>query len=214
MPVRAGDILKRASIILNDEDFARWTSAELFDWLNDGACELVIRRPAARAVTNTITLAAGTFQKLPDGALQLLDVVRNEKADGSAGRPVRRVDRRLLDDSTPTWQDMKQVDAIKHYMFDEASPLTFYVYPPVKDGTKVVALHSAAPPAVTDEDDELDLDRAYTGPLVSYLLYRALSKDSEFANGQVAAAHYDAFIEALGTRNDATNAASPNARAV
>lgn len=214
MPIRAGDILERASIILNDEDFVRWERTELFAWLNDGACELVIRRPAARAVTSAITLVAGTFQKLPDGALQLLDVIRNVKADGSSGRPVRRVDRRLLDDSTPTWQEMKQADAIKHFMFDEASPLTFYVYPPAKAGTKVDALHSAAPPAVAADDDQLDLDRAYIGPLVSYMLYRALSKDSEFANGQVAAAHYQAFMEALGTRNDATNAASPNARAV
>lgn len=214
MPIRAGDILERAAIILNDEDLVRWTSEELFTWLNDGACEVVIRRPAAHAVTAAITLDAGTFQKLPDGGLQLLDVIRNVKADGSAGRPVRRVDRRLLDDSTPTWQEMKQADIIKHFMFDEATPLTFYVYPPAKAGTKVDALHSVAPPAVAAVDDELALDRAYIGPLVSYVLYRAFSKDSEASNGNVAALHFQAFTESLDVRNGVTNAASPNARAV
>lgn len=214
MPIRAGDILERASIILNDEDFVRWNRAELFDWLNDGACEVVIRRPAARPVTSAITLDAGTFQQLPDGALQLLDIIRNVKADGSAGRPVRRVDRRLLDDSTPTWQEIRQADTIKHFMFDEATPLTFYVYPPAKAGTKVDALHSAAPPAVAADDDQVELDRAYIGPLVSYVLYRAFAKDSEASNGTVAALHFQAFTEALDSRNGVTNAASPNARAV
>lgn len=214
MPIRAGDIIERASIILNDEDVVRWTNKELFAWLNDGACELVIRRPAAHAIASAITLAAGTFQNLPDGALQLLDVIRNVKADGSAGRPVRRIDRLLLDDSTPTWQEMKQADAVRHYMFDEASPLTFYVYPPVKAGTKVDALHSSAPAVVATVDDQLDLDRAYIGPLVSYVLYRAFSKDSEASNGNVANLHFQAFTESLDVRNGVTNAASPNARSV
>ena len=209
MAIRAGDVLQRASIILNDEDFVRWTKDELFAWLNDAACEVVIRRPAARAVTVAITLVAGALQQLPTGGIELLDVVRNV-----GGRSVRRTDRQLLDDAAPDWPTMKQASAIKHYTFDERTPTVFYVYPPAKAGVTVEALYSEAPPAVAADDDLLELDRAYMGPLVSYLLYRALAKDSEFANGTLAAAHFQAFNEALGANNQMTAAASPNTASV
>jgi len=209
MAIRAGDILQRTAILLQDEEFVRWTKEELFAWLNDAACEVVIRRPAARAVTGEITLDAGALQRLPDGGLELLDVVRNV-----GGRPVRRTDRQLLDDSAPDWPIMRQASAIKHYTFDERTPTVFYVYPPAKAGVTVEALYSEAPPAVAADDDLLELDRAYMGPLVSYLLYRALAKDSEFANGTLAAAHFQAFTEALGTNNEVTGAASPNVGSV
>jgi len=207
--IRAGDVLQRASIILNDEDFVRWGKPELFAWLNDGACEIVIRRPAAGAVTGNLTLAAGSLQSLPDGGIELLDVVRNV-----GGRPIRRTDRQLLDDSMPSWQQMRPVSAIKHYTFDERSPKTFYVYPPAQAGVVVEALYSKAPDAVAADDDQLQIDRAYIGPLVSYILYRALAKDSEFANGTLAAAHFQAFTEALAANNMMTAEASPNVGSV
>lgn len=209
MATRAGDILQRAAIILNDEEFVRWTKPELFAWLNDAACEVVLRRPAAGAVTAEIELAAGSLQSLPAGGIELLDVVRNV-----GGKPVRRTDRQLLDDSMPSWQQMKPVSAIKHYTFDERTPKVFYVYPPARAGVKVEALYSAAPPAVAADDDMLQLDRAYIGPLVSYILYRALAKDAETSNGQLAAAHFQAFAEALGSNNEVTTAVSPNMASV
>lgn len=209
MAIRAGDVLQRAGIILNDEEFVRWTKEELFAWLNDAACEVVIRRPAARAVTTEIELVEGTLQRLPEGGLELLDVARNV-----GGRSVRRTDRQLLDDSAPDWHDMKPVGAIRHYTFDERTPTVFYVYPPAKAGVKVEALYSAAPPHVSADDDQLELSRAYMGPLVSYLLYRALAKDAETSNGNLAAAHFSAFSEALGTNNEVTAAVSPNVGSV
>ena len=211
MPIRAGDVITRAQLVLNDNDpaYVRWGKPEMFGWLNDAACEVVIRRPAARAVTGTINLVAGTKQAIPAGGLELLDVVRNV-----SGRSIRRTDRQLLDDSAPDWHSMKQSSTVRQFTFDERTPTVFYVYPPAKVGAQIEALYSAAPPAVAEEDDELDLDRAYMGPLVSYILYRALAKDSEYANGALAAAHFQAFNEALGANNQMTAAASPNTASV
>lgn len=211
MPIRAGDVITRAQRVLNDNDppYVRWEQPEMFGWLNDAACEVVIRRPAARAVTGTINLAAGTKQAIPAGGLELLDVVRNV-----SGRSIRRTDRQLLDDSAPDWHSMKQSSTVRQYTFDERTPTVFYVYPPAKVGAQIEALYSAAPPAVAKEDDVLDLDRAYMGPLVSYILYRALAKDSEYANGALAVAHFQAFNEALGANNQMTAAASPNTASV
>ncbi len=214
MPIRVGDILTRASITLNDEDFVRWTKAELYGWVNDGACEIVLRRPAARAVTTTFELIAGTFQRVSEGALLLLDITRSVKPDGSAWRSIRRVDRQLLDDQQPDWHALKQSLMIKHFIYDEATPATFYVYPPASPGAKVEAIISEAPPYIAGDNDIVQLDRSYIGPLTSYVMYRCLAKDSEFANAAMATAHFQAFTEALGVQNAVTNEASPNVRVV
>lgn len=200
MPIPVLDIIARASTILNDEDHVRWTVPELLDWINDGAGEIVIRRPQARARIAKVDLVAGALQSLPEGAIQLIDVVRNVP-----GRSISRVSRRLLDDQEPDWYDAK-AGPTRHYTLEEETPTFFYVYPPAVSGAKVEAKYSEAPPKVAAESDTLDLDRAYIGPLVSYALYRSLAKDSEFANGSVAVAHFQAFTEALGTSNAVTTA--------
>lgn len=206
MPIPVADILSRASIVLNDEDHVRWTVGELLEWINDAAGEVVIRRPQARAQVRPLTLVAGPLQSLPVGGIQVIDVVRNVP-----GRSISRVQRRLLDDQAPDWYDAKQADRIKHYTLEEETPTHFYVYPPAKAGAVVEVKFSEAPPAVTAQTDTLDIDRAYIGPIVSYVLYRSMAKDSEYANGAVAAAHFQAFSEALGTNNAVTTAVTAQA---
>lgn len=198
MPIPVGDIFRRAAIVLNDEDYERWSQDELFLWLNDAASEVVIRRPAARSVTKEIILEEGPLQRLPEGAIQLLDIPRNVP-----GRAISRVMRRLLDDQYPDWYDMRtdRTKSIRHYTLEDVNPTQFYVYPPARAGMKVEAAFSEAPPVVSDLNDTLDLDRAYIGPIVSYILYRAMAKDSEYANGAVSAAHFQAFNEALMVQN-------------
>lgn len=199
MPIPVGDIFSRAAIVLNDDEHVRWTRDELFLWLNDAASEIVIRRPAARAVTREITLIEGALQSLPESAVQLLDIIRN-----IPGRPISRAMRRLIDDQSPDWYSMNpaRTKAIRHYTLEDVTPTEFYVYPPAKAGMKVEAKFSEAPPLVTKTTDTLDLDRVYVGPVVSYILYRALAKDSEYANGAVSAAHFQAFNEAVMTQNN------------
>jgi hypothetical protein len=208
MSIRAGDVLRRASVILNDEQFARWTKAELFDWLNDAAKEVVIRRPSAHALTGPITLAAGVLQSLPAGGIQLMDLARNV-----GGRSIRRVDRQLLDDLNPNWTSLA-AGQTKHYAYDDRASTIFYVYPPAADGAQVEALYSAAPALVADDDDQLALDAIYISPLVSFILYRALAKDSEFADGALAGVHFQAFAEAIGAQGAVASAASPNVGSV
>lgn len=208
MPIPAADILSRAATILNDEEFVRWTQPELIDWMNDAAGEIVIRRPQAGVKIANLTLIAGPMQTLPERSVQLIDVVRNVP-----GKSISRTSRRLLDAQVPDWYDAKQSDKVRHFTLEEETPTHFYVYPPAKAGTVVEAKFSAAPPVVKAEGDTLQMDAAYIGPLVSYMLYRALAKDSEYANGQVATAHFQAFNEALGTNNAITTAVTANAGA-
>lgn len=215
MPIAAADLISRASKILQDEQHIRWEVPELLEWINDAAREIIVRRPAARAVTDVLTLAEGTKQDLPADSVELLDVVRNIKADGSTpGRVIRRVDRQLLDDQYPDWHAARKSGTIKHFAFDERSPKVFYVYPPAAAGTKVEALYSQLPPTISQESEAIDMGAEYVNVMVSYMVYRAFSKDSEFANGTVAALHYQAFIDAVTDNNQITTAFSPNANSV
>lgn len=202
--IAVSDVLRRASVILNDEDFVRWTRGELIDWLNDAAAEVVIRRPPAYIVNSGFQTTEGPFQQLPEGAIQLIDVTN------CGSRGVSRIARKLLDDQYPSWRAEPLTDRIRHFMYEETSPTTFRVYPPAKAGVSLGVIYYATPPKVSSESDTLDMDRVYLSPLVSFVLYRALAKDSEFANGQLAAAHLQAFSEAVGTRNEVATAVSPN----
>jgi hypothetical protein len=211
----AKDIILRVGDILQDEDHVRWEVPEVLRWINDAARETILRRPAAGAVIDVLTLAAGTRQVLDDRATELLDVVRNMAEDGiTPGRVIRRVDRQLLDDQYPDWHTARQRSEIKHYTFDERAPSVFYVFPAAIAGTKVEALYAELPAEVLNDTQSLDMSPEYVNALTSYVCFRALSKDSEYANGQVAALHYQSFVEAVTDNNAKTTAFSPNQNSV
>ena len=215
MPIAATELLSRAGEILQDEDHIRWTLPELLRWINDGARETILRRPAARSVTKAIALVAGTKQTIPATGVQLLDVVRNLGMDGlTPGRAVRRIDRQLLDDQMPDWHAAKKSSKIKHFTFEDRAPKDFYVYPPAVDGTQVEALYSELPPTVDSETQSIDMPAEYLNAMVNYMVYRALSKDSEYANGQIATLQFQAFVDAVTDPANKAVANSPNMNSV
>lgn len=213
MPLSVRSVLESASIVLNDNEpgreFTRWKAEELIQWVNEGAGEIVIYRPPAGSVTAIVPLVPGTKQEIPEDGITLLDVIRVMfDSEFSAGKPIRRVDRRMLDDLDETWH-YASVGTVRHYTFDERQPKLFYCYPLATGGELVEIVYSRPPALVDDIDDDLDLDRIYIGPLVSYVLYRALSKDSEYADGALARVHQQAFMSAIGAQNESALAASP-----
>ena len=62
--------------------------------------------------------------------------------------------------------------------------------------TKVLTdVENVSTPAVADLDD------IYINPLIDFILYRAFSKDSEYAaNSTNAVSHYNAFMQQLGDK--------------
>ena len=203
--IAVADVLARVGLILNDVDYVRWTKPELFGWINDAAGEIVIRRPPAGAKTAAITLVEGVSQSLPADSHLLMDVVRNLPN----GRRITVAERHRLEESVPNWYGMNPSNVIRHYSYEDRNPQQFYVYPPAVAGAMVEAVIAAIPPKITEESASLELGAEYIGPIVSYVVYRALLKDSEYANGQVAIAHFQAFSEALGTNTQVSLDASP-----
>lgn len=222
--MRARDIMSRARVLLQDEDSVRWPLTELADWINDGLREVAKQVPSAFARTEDIPLAEGVKQTLPTGYVRMLRPVSNapfEGADRAPRRVVTVVDRRTLDAVQPDWHsERRRSQQARHVMFDEADPRTFYVYPS-NDGTgrlRAVVAARPVPVAAAGAADaigsyaaEVGVDDQYGNALVDYVLYRAFSKDAQFAGSiQRAAALFSQFAGAVNMQVGADATMSPN----
>lgn len=212
-PIPVSTIIYRAGVLLLDEDHIRWTTAELLSWINEGASAIVAAKPAAGARAGVLSLAGGTLQLIESPITQLIDVVRNIGADGvTPGRAIRRTDRSMLDSVLPDWHLSAQSSTIKHFVYDDRNPSAFYVFPPAAPGVKVEVAYAVLPDEVTDLDGGLDMTADYAEPLLNFVLYRCFAKDSEYANGNVAAGYYQAFQASLGINTAGEQSVSPNAK--
>ncbi len=212
----ASEVINKVQIVLQDTTGVRWPdSTELLGWLNDGQREVLIYKPNAYVRNESITLAAGTKQSLPAAAIQLIDVPRNMGADGATpGRSIRIVMREILDAQNPDWHAMAPVAVTKHYTYSPFDPKHFYVYPPANGATKVEVIYAATPDNVPSLGASITLDDIYQNVLVDYILYRAYSKDTDYAaNPGRAATSQAAYIAALTGKTQAEVLANPNTAA-
>jgi hypothetical protein len=207
----ASDIITRARIVLNDADGVRWLDNELIAWINDGQRVIALVRPDAAVANTSLALAAGTKQTIPSDGLRLLDVMRNVGADGSGGRSVRHVDRDILDTQNPSWHTESGQVTVKNYVYDNRDPKTFYVYPPAAAGARLEIMYSKNPTDATTASSVLAVADIYADPLLNYVLYRAYSKDAEFAqNFQLSGTYLQVFQAMLGIKTSKDAAFSPD----
>ena len=192
--------------------------AELVLWINDAQREIALLKPDASATNTTITLATGTKQDIPSGGNRLLKVVRNMSAasNGTGKRAVRLVDREVLDAQTPDWHDPAvSGDAahsaiVKHYVYDEANPRNFYVYPGVSGSAYLEIIYSSNPVAVAQADN-LSIPDIYANAIMNYVLYMAYMKDAEYAgNAQRASSHFQLFTASVTGKGQVDAVTNPN----
>jgi len=214
--MKVSDVINRARILLNDTDAAgyRWTNAELIDYINDAQLMIAVARPDASPGAGVITLAAGTKQTLPTEAFRLMDVIRNIASDGvTPGRAVRITDRDTLDLFEPNWHSAPRRAEVKHYIYDEATPLEFFVYPPVNAGVRIEVRFTKRPALVAQTTDDLTLNDAYFEPTLMYVMYRSYLKDLEFSGNVALASQYlQNFSGMTGFKITKDNAYSPKVR--
>lgn len=200
----------RVRNVLQDTDGVRWTDVELDQWFDDAVRQIILARPDAYAVTREFGLAAGSsiqrianlasddnkpVSQMQSGpAIRLLRVTRNV----ATGKPIRETSRITLDAEIPDWHKpvpLAQWSGVEHYVFDNISPYTFYVYPCPPAGLathKIEIIHAAIPASGAGLPD------TYINPIVDWVVYRALSKDAEYAgNLGRATQHLNAFAQAL-----------------
>ena len=216
--VKIADVINKVELILQDDTNVRWTAAELLGWANDSYREIVLARPDVNTLSGTFTCVEGTRQVLTAGfssALRLIDVVCNKAVSSTKGA-VRLISRKILDDQRRNWHDLaaKSVD-IEYFMFDPRLPKEFQVYPPATTAAQLEVLYASVPTGHTVSgqavpDEVIKIDDSYANCMVDYVLYRAYSKDAEYAaNSQRAMAHLQAMQASLGVKTQADQAVIP-----
>lgn len=212
--MQASSILQRVQDILQDTTGVRWPEEELIRYLNDAQREVVLHKPDASADNRVITCEQGTRQTIPSDGLRLLDVVRNMGEDGDTpGNAVTLLGRGVLDSQRRGWHTESESDSVDHFLYDPRDPKTFYVYPPMQSPpSQLEVILSVSPTDATTADSELSLDPIYSNVLIDYTLYRAYSKDADFAaNLERALTHYQAFAQSLGIKAASSMLYSPRA---
>lgn len=219
MSVTVQSVIDRVQTTLQDTTGVRWpVVSELVLWINDAQREIALLKPDSSAKNETVTLVTGTKQTIPSGGNRLLRAVRNMSAasNGTGKRSVRLVSREVLDAQTPDWHDptvggdAAHTSVIKHYIYDEANPRNFYVYPGVSGASYLEIIYSANPSAVA-QSDNLDIPDIYANAVMNYVLYMAYMKDAEYAgNSQRAANHYQIFTASVTGKGQVDAITKPN----
>lgn len=215
--VLASKIILSVQSILQDSAGRRWpVDTELLEWLNAAQRDIVTYKTNAFVKGDAVKLQAGTKQKLPSDAVQLIDIPRNMGTDGvTPGRAIRLVERDTIDASNPNWHTATPSAVVRHFMFNPLDPLNFYVYPPQPTNGQgyVDLIYGAIPPALANATGATTIGVAdiYANAIVDYILFRAFSKDSELADTARAAAHQNAYLAAMTGKARSEAAANPNA---
>jgi hypothetical protein len=200
--------------LVEDATFTQYTQANILTWLQDGIRVIAGIRPDAYAKVTTITLSTASATPGPfniDSAdLRLIQLTRNTLPLASLNRaiagPVKKEEMDLVD---PNWYAAPSVGYVKEYIWDEATPKVFYVYPqaPVSPAITVEAKVATVPTMPTGSTDTIPGNDTYLPALHEWAQYRLFSRDNEdTANFQKGLVHRDFFFALLGMKGqgDAT----------
>lgn len=210
---RIVSVLNQAQIQIQDKTGTRWPPSELLSWYNMALQAIVTERPDANVKNTTFSTVIGTKQSLPADGLRLIDIPRNE---GGQKKPIRVIDRMILDDNYAWHNQATPATEVLHYVYDDRDPKTFYLYPAPAAAVQINLVYSTAPVAATIANFDTDVqvigvDDNYVPAILDYILYRAYQKDASYAgNENRAASAYGAFRNSLGIKTNADQAMSPN----
>lgn len=196
MPITGSELLDDIGSLLFDDSNEVWDDDLKTSFINEAIGLIVLFRPDATAVTETLTLTADTpKQSIPSTGVRFLDLIRNID-----GRPIRKIRREELNDCIPSWATTETSTAIEHFMFDEENPETFWVYPVPTSALDVEIVYSDAPTMITSGSTNIGISEIYLAPVKDYVLYRCLSMHTQGADAGRAAGYLNNFYTALGVK--------------
>lgn len=203
------DLISRCEVITQDKTSVRWPKAEWLDWYNDAILFVVNRRPDKSVKNvNFVVDINNSKQTLPADALKLFTVMRNV----ASGKPIRKLQRNQLDDQYDNWHTETAAN-IDHFIYEERDPTSFYVYPrPTTVGHEIEILYPFAPEAAVIADFTTDaqtiaIDDSFLNPILDFMLYRAYTKDADYAaNGSRAQNHFAVAEQSLGAKTQSDSA--------
>lgn len=215
--ITAGSVLDKAAIQLFDVPNVRWTRAELLNWLSMGQRVLILAVPEASAATGVVTLVPGSKQSIPTDGWMLFSANRNLGPSGNApGLTLEPITRDILTRNNPSWSSASSAASGQTaYFYTPLDKMTWWCYPPAdSSGNKIEVTYSVAPTTIASEAATLLVNDVYEPVLLDYVLYRACSKDAEYAPGmQLAGMYMQSFTAVLTSLKSSTREAPSEARA-
>lgn len=210
--VTGTSIIDQAAIQLTDIGGIRWTREELLNWINLAQRQIVILSPNATNKVVVKKLDVGTRQTIPDDGWTLLEVIRYMGTDGTKPtRAIRNTSRELLDAFNPNWHGDTPETVPKHYVYDPQDQTVFFVYPPNNGKAYVQINYSPVPEDLATEEDTIKINDIFQPAILDYVLYRACSKDAEYAPGLALAGGYlQTFMATMGEKSTSELGNSPN----
>jgi len=215
MAFTANDYIVDAADIYGDTGYDRVTSATWIKYLNAAIRALILVRPDAGAVTESVTLSAGVRQSLPTAGLRLLDITRNMGTDGlTAGKIITPAKRSHIDFANLLWPAGTGDTAIDNFSYDKENPEIFYVTPPVHATTvvQVEMVSSQLPTAVSTTASVTGTNSIFFEPLVQYMLYKAFIADDEDVEFSKGMTFLQNFFNLLQVDMAASSAAGPETK--
>jgi hypothetical protein len=215
MAFTANDYIVDAADVYGDTAYERISVATWIKYLNAGIRALILVRPDAGAVTESVTLSPGVRQTVAADVLRLLDITRNMGTDGAtAGKVITPSDRKHIDYSNLLWPAGTGDTAIDNFSYDKENPLVYYVTPPVHATTvvKVEAVFSKLPTAVTATSSSTGTNQVFFEPLVMYMLYKAFITDDEDVEFSKGMTFLQNFFNLLQVDMAAATAAGPETK--
>jgi hypothetical protein len=115
-----------------------------------------------------------------------------------------------LDAFNPDWHTATASATTKNYIYDLQDQTAYYVFPP-STGTNYLEInYSVQPTDLTTEAQTIPIFDVYQGPLLDYILFRACTKDAEYAPGIALGQMYlTTFTAATGVKAQSETIGSP-----
>jgi hypothetical protein len=170
----------------------RVSDADLVDYGNDALYEIALRRPDLFSFFGDIPLTAGeTLQKLPAGAIRLMDIIRVK-----GGRVVKECSASDLDGYNVNWHSAAAA-VTENFIRHPRDPVAFYVSPPAPVNTTLTGQWAKAPTAL-NAGDPIPIADVYKPIIEDYMIWRAEARDDEYVSAPRAVLFLEAFNASLG----------------
>jgi len=190
------DAIDIARPIINDINPAayRWSDADLTQYGNDALdaiCEVMPQLFYKLAEITCIT----------DTPNQQFSVADNKKFIGllnvKGGNVINKTTVEMLDAFKQGWRSAASATATDWAPADD-DPNRFYIYPPAPVSQVVVGKYVSIPQEYAISDTHI-LDNTYTPPIAEYIISRALDRQTDGGDPQLADKHLARFYAMLGT---------------
>ena len=203
MTISVASIITAARQAIQDNPAVRWSDGALLDYLNEAQMEISRYKPDSCIKNTTLSTVAGVLQGLPDDAIRLIDVPYN-----TGGNAIVQVDKSGLTRQQPGWTKATASASAKAFMYDDADPTRFYVYPPSVAGSSLQVVYSAKPTAVTLADN-ISIADEYKSSLVHYICFKTFNEDSMSPDANKAVAFHNLFMTSLQLSENADKTVEP-----